>query len=358
MDCFLNGLIELCVTVNGCLSTRIILYSTSRRLLDHRPVLVRFERDVAGHQRNMHFRFLAAWLTHEHFNNFVKRVWNLQTHYSAAASHFVQEVQVWNRDVFRNIFQRKRRLMARINGIQATLEKYSSRSLMRLEARLRNELEMMMSQEEILWLQKSQKDWLLHGDRNTNFFHQKTIARKRRNIIKVIRDSSRNCLYDEEDIRRHVVGYFLDLFKSENVIYQNYHVPNFFPALNSHDVDGAAAPILREEIKIVVFSMKPLKAPGTDVLHAIFYQSQWHVVGPSFYRFIDDIFTTGKVPQEINTTLLVLIPKEEHPTSLKMFMPISLCTVAYKTMIKIIATRLQSLLPNLIGPNQISFFHG
>ncbi|KAH9667991.1 reverse transcriptase domain-containing protein [Citrus sinensis] len=130
-----------------------------------------------------------------------------------------------------------------------------------------------MSQEEILWLQKSRKDWLLHGDRNTNFFHKKTIARRRRNRIEAIRDSSGNWLYDEEDIK----------------------------------------------------------------------------------RFIDDIFTTGKVPQEITTTLLVLIPKEEHPTSLKMFRPISLCTMAYKTVTKIIATRLQSLLPNLIGPNQTSF---
>ncbi|XP_024042959.1 uncharacterized protein LOC112099735 [Citrus clementina] len=164
---------------------------------DHRPVLVRFARDRAGHKRNRPFRFLAAWLTHDQFNNFVKRVWNPQTNYSIAASHFVQEVQAWNCDVFGNIFQRKRRLLAWINGIQATLEKYSSRSLMHLEARLRNELETVMSQEEILWLQKSRKDWLLHGDRNTNFFHQKTITRRRRNRIEAIRESSGNWLYDE-----------------------------------------------------------------------------------------------------------------------------------------------------------------
>ena len=76
--------------------------------------------------------------------------------------------------------------MAQINGIQATLENYNSRSLMRLEAHLRNELEMVMDQEEILWLQKSRKYWLLHRDRNTNFFHKKTIARRRRNRIEVI----------------------------------------------------------------------------------------------------------------------------------------------------------------------------
>ena len=187
------------------------------------------------------------------------------------------------------------------------------------------------------------------------FFHKKTVARRQRNRIQAIRESLGNWLYDEEDLMRHAMGYFSNLFKSESATYQNYHVPNLFPALDSYDVDGAATPILREKIKSTMFSMKPLKAPGTDGLHAIFYQSQRHVIGPSFCRLIKDIFTSGKVPQEINTTLLVLILKEEHPSSLKMFRPISLCTVAYKTVTKIITNRLQSLLPNLIGPHQTSF---
>lgn len=68
-----------------------------------------------------------------------------------------------------------------------------------------------------------------------------------------------------------------------------------------------------------------------------------------------DIFSLGKIPQEINTTLLVLIPKVEHPTSLSMSRLISLCTIAYKTVNKIIANRLQALLPELISPHQTSF---
>ena len=118
---------------------------------DHRSVLVCFEKVVSRYRRSRPFRFLAPWLTHEQFNSFVQKAWDPQAHYSNAASHFVQAVQEWNREVFGNIFQRKRRLMARINGIQAALESYYSRGLERLEASLRNELEMVMGQEEIYW---------------------------------------------------------------------------------------------------------------------------------------------------------------------------------------------------------------
>ena len=103
---------------------------------DHRPVLVRFEGADNRHQVNRPFRFLAAWLTHEHFNTFVKQACNFTVQYSIAAPRFIQAVQGWNRDVFGNIFQRKCRLLAQINGIQAALEQYNSRGLIRLEARL------------------------------------------------------------------------------------------------------------------------------------------------------------------------------------------------------------------------------
>ena len=63
----------------------------------------------------------------------------------------------------------------------------------------------------------------MHGDKNTNFFHQKTIVRRWRNRIETIQDNSRKWLYNGEEICDHAVGYFSFLFKSEAAIYQVYH---------------------------------------------------------------------------------------------------------------------------------------
>ena len=118
---------------------------------------------------------------------------------------------------------------------------------------------------------KSRKDWNMLRDKNTNFFHQKTIVCRWRNRIEAIQDNSGNWLYNEEEIRNHAVAYFSSLFKSEAASSQVYHVPNYFPILDAYDIDCVANPVLEEEIKSVVFSMKLLKAPGTNGLHAIFY---------------------------------------------------------------------------------------
>ncbi|RDX76194.1 hypothetical protein CR513_43845, partial [Mucuna pruriens] len=51
--------------------------------------------------------------------------------------------------------------------------------------------------------------------------------------------------------------------------------------------------------------------------------------------------------QEINDTLIVLIPKIDRVQNMKNFRPISLCNVTYKTMAKILAQRLRYMMQKL-----------
>ncbi|XP_024043219.1 uncharacterized protein LOC112099922 [Citrus clementina] len=80
--------------------------------------------------------------------------------------------------------------------------------------------------------------------------------------------------------------------------------------------------------------------------------------GESFCKAIKEAFQTQSITAEVNRIVLVLIPKKEQPISFRMYRPINLCTVTYKTITKIIANRLQELLPDLIGPHQTSFVPG
>ena len=52
------------------------------------------------------------------------------------------------------------------------------------------------------------------------------------------------------------------------------------------------------------------------------------------------------------------VPVSDNPTSLKLFRPISLCPVIYKTITKLLANRLKAIMPKLFGPSQTSFVLG
>ncbi|KAH9670348.1 reverse transcriptase domain-containing protein [Citrus sinensis] len=322
---------------------------------DHRPILVRFEKIQSACSSPKPFRFLASSLTDKRFESLVSSIWQPDMNYLQSAKHFVEEASLWNSNVFGNIFKRKNRLLVRIGGIQQALETHHSNNLIRLECQLKKELEEVLTQEELLRYQKSRREWIQCGDRNTSFFHRKTIQRRRRNRIEMIKDDMGNWLLDNNAIKEYVVSYFSKLYTKEDEFYKPYPIRNAFPVFERSQLQGFSLAVDDEEIKNVVFCMKALKAKGIDSLHALFYQTQWNVVGNSVCKLIKDIFSGTEVPKELNRTLLVLIPKSDNPTSLKLFRPISLCPVIYKTIIKLLANRLKAIMPELIGPNQTSF---
>lgn len=84
------------------------------------------------------------------FNDFVARSWNNNVPYPHAVSQFIDQVALWNKDYFGNIFHYKHRLLARLRGIQKALERYNSGSLIRLESSLKRELEEVLMQEDLL----------------------------------------------------------------------------------------------------------------------------------------------------------------------------------------------------------------
>ncbi|KAH9727251.1 hypothetical protein KPL70_008594 [Citrus sinensis] len=226
---------------------------------DHRPILVRFERQIFRPRNVKPFRFLAAWITDNRFGDFIQESWQKNIPYSQAASTFTSKVVNWNREIFGNIFKRKKQLLARIGGIQKALESKPLRSLYRLEANLKQKLEELLSQEELLWYQKSRRDWISYGDRNTSFFHQKTITRRARNRINAIKDDRDTWLYDTHDIKSHAVSFFSTLYESDQAFYRPYSVQGCFPQIDPTRLSVLTSPVDNEEIRQAVLQMKPVE---------------------------------------------------------------------------------------------------
>ena len=76
------------------------------------------------------------------------------------------------------------------------------------------------------------------------------------------------------------------------------------------------------------------------------------------HQLIKTAFETCHFSNELHTTLLVLIPKNERSESIKQFRPISLCNVVYKILTKVLVNRLKNCIGKLVNPLQASFVPG
>ncbi|XP_075481174.1 uncharacterized protein LOC142521884 [Primulina tabacum] len=149
---------------------------------DHAPLLL----NLKGHQTNKchgPFRFQAAWLTHKDFNKVIEQEWQINLTLGINVEKLIKPLSEWNSSTFGNYNRRKRTLMARIEGVQKCLNNQPRHRLLKLETKLKQELDTILEQEELMWFQKSREEWIVSGDINTKFYHASTMVRRSRNKI-------------------------------------------------------------------------------------------------------------------------------------------------------------------------------
>lgn len=181
---------------------------------NHAPVLVRLKNK--SESKKYGFKFQAAWLTHPEFTNKVRELWNDEETTSDNNKRIAPMLMDWNRRCFGNIHKRKKHLLARLEGIQKAMEIKHHNGLIKLDYKLRRELDETLYQEELLWFQQSREEWIRSGDRNTRFYHAATMIKKARRKAFQLKESDGGSNTNQGDIKDRVREYFESIFTEEN----------------------------------------------------------------------------------------------------------------------------------------------
>ena len=194
-----------------------------------------------------------AWLSHPGLQKVVKDHWsnNLPLHENIPI--LSSALDIWNKHHFGNIFQRKRRLWARLAGAQKQLAIQENQKLLKLEKELQQDLDTILNHEELFWFQKSREEWIASGERNTKFYHVSSLVQKSKIRITALRNSTGEWITEPSILENMVSDYYHNLFSSEGNEQPMQNIPAGFPALLETQTLTLLKPFSKEEVKNAIF---------------------------------------------------------------------------------------------------------
>lgn len=101
--------------------------------------------------------------------------------------------------------------------------------------------------------------------------------------------------------------------------------------------------------------MHPHKASGQMVLTQAFIKKNWDMIGGDIFQNCVQWIENLNCLASLNNTNVELIPKCQNLTFMKELRPIALSNMLYKIISKVLANRLNVLLPKIISQNQSTF---
>jgi hypothetical protein len=122
---------------------------------DHHPIIICPAGNVIKKSARL-FRFESAWHLNPSYRDMLQASWLNEESVTSNLNKLQQNIKEWKFCIIDQIMHKKRRLMARIEGVQDKIvSRNSDNYLRRREQKLQGELAEILEQEELLWFQRS-----------------------------------------------------------------------------------------------------------------------------------------------------------------------------------------------------------
>ncbi|KAJ3690445.1 hypothetical protein LUZ61_019609 [Rhynchospora tenuis] len=327
---------------------------------DHCPLLLKCTGFPTQKKSN---KIEKYWFSHKDFASISSTIWNPTQQsldpihdFTSKLAAFHSELGRWNKEVFKRpnlTLQNAKTLIVLLDAVEERRPLAPLEFLLRIK--LREKAFEIANVLELRWHQRARSRWLSSGDQNTRYFHAIASAkRKNKSVSTLIVDG--RATENPAQIEQAFSSFYKNLFGT---------VVNVSPCnlatLYEPNTDLAVldVPFTECEVHHAVMRLSNNKASGPDGMPNEIFKLYW----PHFKHSIMQIFDklSNDVPldlEKLNFAHIILIPKFEGAQTVTDFRPISIINLIPKLISKVLALRMQPLLPDLISQSQTGFIKG
>lgn len=184
--------------------------------------------------------------------------------------------------------------------------------------------------------------------------------KKEKSIISSITNPLGQVTQNPQEINNIFKNFYTDLYRQEQHPKQS-EIDDFLqklelPKLSKEQANMLDNPLTLEELHKALEGMSNNKSPGQDGFPAEFYKHFWQLLSPLYHKVVAEIHATSTIPPQMNTAVMTVILKpDKDPTLPSSYRPLSLINTDLKIITKALATRIETVTPALIHPDQTGF---
>ena len=224
---------------------------------------------------------------------------------------------------------------------------------------LRSQLDECLVQETSRATLRARVRWLEEGETCSAYFFSRFRSRSSSPTLSLLRDSDGSSFSSDSARRSHIWQYFTSLCAAPPFYPPDCHsflasitLPTLSPAQSS----SLLTPVTADELMSTIKALPPRRAPGPDGIPYEWYQTFADSLVPILLPLFNSILSGGPAPPSWSRTLVSLIPKPGRDlSSIANWRPITLANCDVKIFSRLLASRLASVLPDLVSPHQAGF---
>ena len=209
---------------------------------------------------------------------------------------------------------------------------------------------------------RSRANWYEKGEKNNKYFLNLEKSNKKKCSVRKIITNDGKLTSNLKTILNELELFYSTLYSDNNFhSSQSSFLDDLLetPKLSGELRSMCEGQITHNECYSVLQSFQKNKTPGNDGLTIEFYLAFWPLIGQYLVDSINDSYEFGELSNSQKQAIITLIEKKgKDKRMIKNWRPISLINVDAKIISKVLAKRLEKVLPSIIHSNQNAFVKG
>ena len=244
--------------------------------------------------------------------------------------------------------------------LDATYSINPSPTLYKHRLQLQSEYNLLSTKQAEYLLSKSRSYSYEHGEKMGRLLAQQLRQRTANQAIPEINNEQGIKCTENLEINNSFLKYYQNLYSctptSDYSKFDNFFKNLEVPSLKTDISSGLEEPISDAEIQKALTSLQCGKSPGPDGFPTEFYKIFAPQIIPLLKSTYYEAFGSQSLPPTMRQAVISLILKKDKDNlNCSSYRPISLLNVDTKILSKVLAHRLEKILPSLISPDQTGF---